>query len=149
MCAGGCQTCPEGDGDCAHSRDPFEHIGRRSALAIVRVFTTDQEETSSAVPLGFEAEIVELDDLSQPPEKGYSAALIWPPGDIKGWPPDWSTAGALGSTIALLRSEVPMSHLALGVLDVDVLASPEVAEIVDIATSSGADVDIVVKPSDD
>jgi hypothetical protein len=123
-------------------------MGRRSALAIVRVITTDQEEISSALPLGFDAEIVEVDDLSQPPEKGYRAAIILP-GEITGWPPDWSTSDALTSAIALLQSEVPSSHLALGVANADVLASPKMAKIVDIAATSGSDLDIVVKPPDD
>lgn len=107
-------------------------------MADVRIFTTDQEGISVSVP--FEAEIVEVERLDRPRGAVY---------DIPGWPPYWTGAPQLASRVARLRTQRPDHRILLGLADANLLVSPEVAEVVELANDAGVGADIFIEPADE
>jgi hypothetical protein len=105
-------------------------------MARIRVITTDPGRITGDA-LAFDAEFVGISDMGQRPP-GYPAFLKFPPGEWVGVAPE------LDDLVVRLRSEPPTRHIAFGISDPTLLASPALQDVVEIAIEHGVDANIVV-----
>ena len=116
-------------------------------MATVRLFTTDRSALSAASRLAFDVEIFELRGWPPNPTEFASEIESF---ELPGWPPNpTESPSQLETMIAELRSVRPTNRVTFTVSEVELLASPEVQEIAEIASASGLGCDIFVATRED
>jgi hypothetical protein len=108
-------------------------------MARIRVITVDSGRIEAGAPIPFEAELVAVSDMSQPPS-GYPSFIKFPPETVVG------EYAELAELVARFRADPPTGHIAFGISSSALLVSAPMAEAVEIAMEQGVDADIVVNP---